>query len=252
MRLIVAADEANGIAKSGVIPWHIPEDMARFKALTGRGTVIMGRKTWESLPPRFRPLPGRQNVVLTSGPMIPIPHGQSHRGGIAEVAWLYDDDDAWIIGGAQVYREALERDIATEIHLTRVRGDYGCDLRWCGVPEGWALHEAAPSEGGWFHHIPKVDPMGRLKTDPVDAPAYRFETWIRADCVDAIKDEAERFKRWQGALLRATNEVMSGSLKHAAMMQGLVDTGQAEIDMTDESARIMERARTLFAEDDPK
>jgi dihydrofolate reductase len=63
---IIFARAANGvIGANNTIPWHIPEDMAHFKQQTAGAPVIMGRKTWDSLPPRFRPLPGRQNIVVT-------------------------------------------------------------------------------------------------------------------------------------------------------------------------------------------
>jgi dihydrofolate reductase len=66
---LVWAQSANGvIGRDGTLPWHLPEDMARFRALTTGATVLMGRRTWESLPPRFRPLPGRRNLVLSRTP----------------------------------------------------------------------------------------------------------------------------------------------------------------------------------------
>jgi dihydrofolate reductase len=63
---LLYARAANGvIGANGTIPWHLPEDMAHFKQQTAGAPVVMGRKTWDSLPPRFRPLPGRQNIVVT-------------------------------------------------------------------------------------------------------------------------------------------------------------------------------------------
>ncbi|OOL28231.1 dihydrofolate reductase, partial [Rhodococcus rhodochrous] len=66
--LIWAQDRDGGIGRDGAIPWRIPEDMAHFRAATTGRPVIMGRLTWESLPPRFRPLPGRRNIVVTRDP----------------------------------------------------------------------------------------------------------------------------------------------------------------------------------------
>ncbi len=63
--LVWAQSTSGVIGRDGGIPWHVPEDMAHFKQLTAGCTVVMGRRTWESLPARFRPLPGRRNVVLT-------------------------------------------------------------------------------------------------------------------------------------------------------------------------------------------
>lgn len=73
--VVVAATRSGGIGRGGALPWHLPADMALFKALTSRtrdagkqNAVIMGRKTWASIPPKFRPLKGRLNVVLSSNP----------------------------------------------------------------------------------------------------------------------------------------------------------------------------------------
>ena len=68
VRLVWAQGHDGAIGRDNTIPWHVPEDMARFKELTIGYPVIMGRKTWDSLPPRFRPLPGRLNVVITRQP----------------------------------------------------------------------------------------------------------------------------------------------------------------------------------------
>jgi dihydrofolate reductase len=92
------------IGADGGIPWHVPEDLAHFRQVTGSGTVVMGRKTWDSLPERFRPLPGRRNVVLT--------RDTSWRADGADVvhdlaAALDTDEPVWVIGGGTVYAAAL-------------------------------------------------------------------------------------------------------------------------------------------------
>jgi dihydrofolate reductase len=121
---LVWAQAANGvIGRGGTLPWRLPEDLAHFKALTLGSTVVMGRLTWESLPPRMRPLPGRRNIVLTR-------HTHAGFDG-AEVAHTLDEalamseTDVWIIGGAQVYAAAIplaERLVVTELS-TPVDGD---------------------------------------------------------------------------------------------------------------------------------
>ena len=63
--LVWAQDRAGAIGRANTIPWHVPEDMARFRQITGTDPVVMGRRTWESLPDRFRPLPRRRNIVVT-------------------------------------------------------------------------------------------------------------------------------------------------------------------------------------------
>lgn len=108
MRLIVAIDSKNGIGKNNSIPWKIKEDLQFFKKMTSGGTVIIGRKTWESLP--VKPLPNRTNIVLSGSNGIPE-----------------DIPDAWIIGGSSVYRQVLENNLITEMYVTRVNEDYDCD-----------------------------------------------------------------------------------------------------------------------------
>lgn len=118
MRGLVWAQSRDGvIGRGGTLPWRVPEDMAFFRALTTGGTVVMGRRTWESLPPRFRPLPGRRNVVLTSGEAPG-----------AEVIRRVEDApaDAWVAGGAAVYAAAMPT--AGLLVTTYVDGDYEGDV----------------------------------------------------------------------------------------------------------------------------
>jgi dihydrofolate reductase len=123
---LVYARARNGtIGKDGVLPWHLPEDLAHFKRLTLGCPVIMGRKTWESLPPRFRPLPGRLNVVVTRQAQWSAP-GATRAGSLAEALKLCEGAPrAWVIGGAQLFAQALplaETAEVTEID-TDVEGD---------------------------------------------------------------------------------------------------------------------------------
>lgn len=107
------------MGRDGGMPWHLPEDLAHFKATTQGRPVIMGRRTWESFPQRFRPLPGRTNVVVTSRRDDPELLAEPRAAGTAVVAagsWLEAVDAAaaapggehiWVIGGARLYEEAL-------------------------------------------------------------------------------------------------------------------------------------------------
>lgn len=114
--LIWAQSSSGVIGRAGGIPWRLPEDQARFKALTLGHTVVMGRLTWESLPASRRPLPGRRNVVLTRSP------GYLAEGATVVTA-LPDtpDDDVWVIGGAQIYALALPA--ATRCEVTEIEID---------------------------------------------------------------------------------------------------------------------------------
>lgn len=130
--IIVAYDQERAIAKDGKIPWQLPEDMAHFKTTTKNSTVVMGRKTWESLPSRFRPLPGRCNIVLSR-------HGV-FSGALAtsslEDAVQIGGPNVFIIGGGQIYREALERGLVDKVIASEVKGVYGGDVFFPELP-GW-------------------------------------------------------------------------------------------------------------------
>jgi len=119
---LIFARAANGvIGAHGTLPWHLPEDMAHFKRTTLGCPVIMGRKTWDSLPARFRPLPGRLNIVLTRQTDWQA-EGALRAGSITEAAGLCpENSDAWVIGGADIYAQALplaQSAVVTEIDAT--------------------------------------------------------------------------------------------------------------------------------------
>ena len=109
--LIWAQSTSGVIGRDGTIPWHLPEDLARFKKVTMGHTVVMGRRTWDSLPARFRPLPGRRNIVL------------SRNGGFealgAEVVGSIDaintDEQTWVIGGSEIYHLAMAAAVRCEV-----------------------------------------------------------------------------------------------------------------------------------------
>jgi dihydrofolate reductase len=139
--LIWAQSTSGVIGRGGGIPWRLPEDQARFKDITMRRTVVMGRLTWESLPEKVRPLSGRKNVVLTR-------QADYMADGAHVVPLLQDaltDDITWVIGGEQIYRLALP--IATrcevtevEIDLPREDGDAVApvlDESWVGTEGEW-------------------------------------------------------------------------------------------------------------------
>ena len=115
--LIWAQSTSGVIGRHGGIPWRLPEDQVRFKELTLGRTVVMGRLTWESLPAKVRPLPGRRNVVVTR-------QAEYTADGARVVPSLVDaltDDDTWVIGGAQIYALALP--VATRCEVTEVEID---------------------------------------------------------------------------------------------------------------------------------
>jgi dihydrofolate reductase len=136
---LVWAQAANRVVgRDNAIPWRIPEDMAHFRALTTGATVIMGRRTWDSLPARFRPLPDRVNVVLTRSASFDAP-GATVRHSLTDA--VDRGGDCWVIGGATVWAEALpmaERAVITDVDVT-VEGDvYAPELgdEWIMTEDG--------------------------------------------------------------------------------------------------------------------
>lgn len=115
LRLIWAQARNGAIGSGNTLPWRIPEDLSRFRELTLGGTVVMGRRTWESLPASFRPLPGRRNVVVTHDPSYDAPGAEVFT---SLDAVLASYDDVWIGGGAQVYAVTLP--MAESLHVTDV------------------------------------------------------------------------------------------------------------------------------------
>lgn len=120
--IIVAADEHGGIGRAGGLPWHLPDDLKRFKALTMGKPIVMGRKTWDSIG---RPLPGRRNMVVSRQPGLAIEGAEVFDSFDAAVQSAADVPELCVIGGAEIYREALPR--AEAIHLTRVHATTGAD-----------------------------------------------------------------------------------------------------------------------------
>ncbi len=129
---IAAMDLGRVIGQGNALPWKIPEDMKRFAQLTTGHTVLMGRKTYESIPEKFRPLPGRHNVVLSRQPgrsdLESVEYSQDAAGYIR--AFLADEtlgrgEILWVIGGGQIYRETIA--FWDELFLTLVRSTHSGD-----------------------------------------------------------------------------------------------------------------------------
>ena len=123
---LIYARAANGvIGKDGVMPWHLPEDLAHFKQLTHGSPVIMGRKTWDSLPTRFRPLPGRSNIVITRQDNWQA-EGAQRADSLQHALRLgAPAPELWIIGGAQIY--ALAEPLADRAEVTEIAQDFAGD-----------------------------------------------------------------------------------------------------------------------------
>jgi dihydrofolate reductase len=160
---IIYARAANGvIGKDNKLPWHLPEDFAHFKRVTMGCPVIMGRKTWDSLPARFRPLPGRLNIVVTRKPDwraegAVVAHSLADACSAAPVG-----STVWLIGGAELYAQGIAN--TTEAVVTEIEADFEGDafappfgpswrevhrerhLSATGLPYSFVTHQRTPGD----------------------------------------------------------------------------------------------------------
>lgn len=117
--LIAAIAKNNCIGKNGKLPWNIPEDMKRFREITNHKPVIMGRKTWESIPERFRPLPNRTNIVITRQKGYQTPSNVITANSLEEaLRKTATADEVMIIGGGELYKEGMG--LANKLYITHV------------------------------------------------------------------------------------------------------------------------------------
>lgn len=122
--LVVAMARSGVIGRDGALPWHLPDDLRRFKALTLGKPILMGRRTWESIG---RPLPGRTNLVLTRDPAFRAEGATAVASLEAALAAAAGQEELMVIGGAQVY--ALAAPLASRVHLTAVDAEVSGDTR---------------------------------------------------------------------------------------------------------------------------
>ncbi len=145
--LVWAQSTSGVIGRGGDIPWRVPEDLARFKQVTMGHTVVMGRRTWESLPAPVRPLPGRRNVVLSRQTDYKA-GGAEVLGSLEQALTIFEaEPETWVIGGEQIYLLALPlatRCEVTEVDIDLPRDDGDAvapvlDEAWLGVPGEWQV-----------------------------------------------------------------------------------------------------------------
>jgi dihydrofolate reductase len=150
---LIYARAANGvIGLNNQMPWHLPEDLAHFKRTTLGCPVLMGRKTWESIPAKFRPLPGRANLVITRQPNwqaegAHVVHSLEE-GLTLALAHCPEGKDLWVMGGAEIYAQAAP--IAEESVVTEIEADYEGDAFAPQLGIGWQeiLRESHVSSTG--------------------------------------------------------------------------------------------------------
>ena len=166
MAMIVAMDEDGFIGRGNRLPWSLASDMARFKALTegdGFNSVIMGRRTWDSLPDAFRPLPERVNIVMSRDTNWQAEGAETalYIGRAIELAYAEGSDECWIIGGSLVYEIFLDR--VDEIHVTTVHTSGSGEVQF---PE-W-------DRGVWSEEV-----VERLDSDDENECPSTYSVWTR-------------------------------------------------------------------------
>jgi dihydrofolate reductase len=150
LTLVAGVARNGGIGRNNELLWRLPEDMARFKALTLGHPVIMGRKTWDSLPAKFRPLPGRRNMVLSREPGLHLDGAEVFASLHAALAACADAPQVCIIGGAQIYAEALP--LADQLALTEIDADFEADVffpAWDRTAFTETFRETKTAPQGW-------------------------------------------------------------------------------------------------------
>ena len=147
--IISAMDENRGIGKNNALPWHLSADLKHFAEITKGGVVIMGRKTWESLPEPYRPLPGRLNIVVSRSPQD-LPEGTLLAHSLDEALTLGDqaapEKKIFVIGGATLYAEAIQHPACEELLLTEIQGTFDCDAFFPSIPSEFKKRQEAEIE----------------------------------------------------------------------------------------------------------
>lgn len=164
---LIWAQAAGVIGRDGGMPWHVPEDLAHFKSVTGGAPVVMGRRTWESLPPRFRPLPGRQNIVVTRQRQWAA-DGAQVAASIDEALALAAGGRVWVIGGAELFASVIS--IADRLEVTELVHPAGFEVESGDV----LAPEFDPDE----FHLVSSDPSSGEHTSR-NGIRYRFLTFAR-------------------------------------------------------------------------
>ncbi|MBM7825773.1 dihydrofolate reductase [Arcanobacterium pluranimalium] len=181
--MIWAQGHDRAIGAQGTLAWHIPEDLAMFKRVTSGNPVIMGRRTWDSLPERFRPLPNRLNVVLTSDPNFDTAGAlvcTSIEEALGRTDALNPTKFVWVIGGAQIYAAMLAQAdalVITDVDLRVSEADAFAPE----IGDDWELVQAEPNRG-WLHSKSGID--------------YRFSALQRKICAaQDSKSHADSFQQ---------------------------------------------------------
>ena len=146
--LIVAKSKNNIIGGGGKIPWYIPEDLQRFKKLTTNNIVIMGRKTFESLPKESKPLPNRLNIIISRNKNYKVDNCLVVNSLSQALRKAGSDKKVFVIGGGEIYKEALK--YADNIYVTEVDGEFKGDTYFPTLNRTWKEVKREEKEGYRF------------------------------------------------------------------------------------------------------
>lgn len=147
--IISAIDKNRGIGKNNGLPWHLSADLKHFSEITKGGTVIMGRKTWESLPEKYRPLPERSNIVV-SRTELTLPEGTRLAHSLEEALKIAAHPlvetlhKTFVIGGATLYAEAIHHPACEELLLTEIEETFDCDAFFPDIAAEWKNTQSSP------------------------------------------------------------------------------------------------------------
>eukprot|EP00281_Chroomonas_sp_CCMP1168_P021164 CAMPEP_0206237660 /NCGR_PEP_ID=MMETSP0047_2-20121206/14386_1 /ASSEMBLY_ACC=CAM_ASM_000192 /TAXON_ID=195065 /ORGANISM="Chroomonas mesostigmatica_cf, Strain CCMP1168" /LENGTH=488 /DNA_ID=CAMNT_0053662115 /DNA_START=84 /DNA_END=1550 /DNA_ORIENTATION=- len=218
--LIVATTNDGGIGLKGNLPWRLPGDMAFFKRVTidagdeaGKvNAVVMGRKTWESIPPAHRPLPDRLNVVLTRNPSaLQLPEEviccESLSSALSAVSKRSDVAHCFVIGGGEVYKEALALPQAAKVYRTLVHGDFECDTFFPTIPSH-------------FERDLSTEPLNNVKEEK--GIKYEFQVFVNK------KGPETRASNGLGGACKGEHEEM----QYLNLIREIIETGVRKGDRT--------------------
>jgi len=143
---IVAMDAQRGIGADGKIPWQLPGDFKYFHEVTTgkhddgtRNVAIMGRKTWDSLSEEHKPLPARTNIVISRNADLDLPEGamraSSLDDALTQAAGLENAGEVFVIGGGEIFRDAIHRSECARLYITEIQNEFDCDTHFPEIPE---------------------------------------------------------------------------------------------------------------------